>query len=227
MVYHRAVATGLASRFRRLLGMKELVGVDEIGTKYFRRARSLPRPSRCEAPRARRAVSHVPADSRAPGPGAPLGPRPALSTPPPPGCPPARRWEDRNDNGDVVERRECRPADPVEWDINDLPPAWRQWLHGARDHPPTAEELRRIAEHRETVRARAAALQREEEQRRMRSRGSAAGEAGGPDVDAFLRQISKSGQGQKVPGDKWDEPVQAGRGSGDTFEADAWRPGGK
>ena len=41
MVYHRAVATGFASRFRRLLGLKELVGEDVIGTKYYRRAHSL------------------------------------------------------------------------------------------------------------------------------------------------------------------------------------------
>ena len=124
-----------------------------------------------------------------------------------------------------MERRECKPVDPVEWNINDLPPAWRQWLHGVRDLPPSEEELRQIRERTELVRARAAAIQREEQQRRMRNRGSATTEAGGPDVDAFLRQISKSGQGQKVPGDKYDEPVQAGKGTGDTFEADAWKPG--
>jgi len=107
---------GILQAGKQFLGLRELVGTDSLGTKYY-------------------------------------------------------RYKEKNDYGDYVERRECKPREPDAWNVNMVPPAWRQWLGGNRESPPTQEELAKSEERVALVRARAAAIQKEEERRRLRSGG--------------------------------------------------------
>lgn len=42
-------------------------------------------------------------------------------------------------------------------------------------------------------------------------------------MDHFLRQLRQAGEAP--PGDVYAEPPKSGSGSGDTFEAEPWKPG--
>ena len=63
-------------------------------------------------------------------------------------------------------------------------PQWHQWLHKARDEPPTEEDIQRGIHQRELYRQRIAEIEREEAQRSFQAR-SGGGRAGG----GFTQQL--------------------------------------
>ena len=66
------------------------------------------------------------------------------------------------------------------YDPNRLPPAWRAWLQRTRDDAPTREEAARADERARVMRARVAAIEERERQRRLaRELGGGGGGAGG------------------------------------------------
>lgn len=68
------------------------------------------------------------------------------------------------------------------------PPQWHQWLHKAREEPPTDEDIQRGIHQRELYRQRIAEIEREEAQRSFQARSGGGRAAGG-----FTQQL---------PGDK-------------------------
>lgn len=158
LISRLSASEGLFGYVRRALGLKEIVGADDAGTKFI-------------------------------------------------------RYTDKNDYGETVERRECIPRDPNNWDINQVicrcdrfirykccqwkwrkptkytqatrcvdyslaghcgtqvDPAWRQWMSGTRRFPPTPEEIEQNRNRIAMVRARAAIIQKEDERRRLRCDG--------------------------------------------------------
>lgn len=71
-----------------------------------------------------------------------------------------------------------RPVAPSLW------PQWHQWLHKAREEPPTEEDIQRGIHQRELYRQRIAEIEREEAQRSFQAR-SGGGRAGG----GFTQQL--------------------------------------
>lgn len=82
-----------------------------------------------------------------------------------------------------------------EQDPTSIPVEWICWLNGQRKRPPTPEEMAELEARREFVKQNVERLKKEEEQRGAIQgstlHGKIAGKVGGPDLQSFLRQISR------------------------------------
>ncbi|PRW57224.1 mitochondrial isoform X1 [Chlorella sorokiniana] len=94
---------------------------------------------------------------------------------------------EKNAFGDEIERRYVKYAGDL--DPTQLPAEWHQWLHKAREEPPTEEDIQRGIHQRELYRQRIAEIEREEAARSFQAH-SGGGRAGG------------GGFTQQLPGDK-------------------------
>ncbi|BDA49785.1 probable NADH dehydrogenase [ubiquinone] 1 alpha subcomplex assembly factor at N-terminal half [Coccomyxa sp. Obi] len=157
------------------------------------------------------------------------------------------RWPDTNLHGEPVEKRIIKTPDG-RYDPNLVPPEWAQWLKQTRGPPPSPEEIQQMEAKRQAIRHRAAALEAAEAQRRFQEAtlGRQAEQAGGPNQDRFLQQLtgrgypagqqagnprpqpsSKQSRTPETEGGQRDQgaakPADDGKGQ---FEADVWKPGG-
>ncbi|CAL8464343.1 g3878 [Coccomyxa elongata] len=157
------------------------------------------------------------------------------------------RWPDTNLHGEPVEKRIIQTPDG-RYDPNLVPPEWAQWLKQTRGPPPSPEEIQQMETKRQAIRHRAAALEAAEAQRRFQEAtlGRQAEQAGGPNQDRFLQQLTgrgyPAGQQAEDPvakassrqsGTPETAEVQRNQGTPEAaddgksrFEADVWKPGG-
>lgn len=121
-------------------------------------------------------------------------------------------WVDR---GTGAERRRVvvSGGDHL-YDPNRLPPPWRAWLQKTREDAPTQEEGERAEERARVMRARVAAIEERERQRRMAREfgGGGGGPAGGGGGGGMARMLEDMRRADKE--EDGERPGAGGGGGG-------------
>ncbi|KAK9868641.1 hypothetical protein WJX84_008892 [Apatococcus fuscideae] len=83
-----------------------------------------------------------------------------------------------------------------DYNANQLPPEWDQWLRKSRLQAPTAEDMAKMAHDRASVKEKAAILDAEDRKRRFQAESlglAGAQPAEGPNMDRFVQQLTDQG----------------------------------
>ncbi|KAG0616900.1 hypothetical protein M758_5G149900 [Ceratodon purpureus] len=101
----------------------------------------------------------------------------------------------QNRDGTVTERRWVEFAGSSV--VDPIPVEWNSWLNRRRKEPPTPEEMKELELRRQTIKAKAALLEMEEEKRRFRAKALQQGmnedDVSPQGVTQFIQQVTESG----------------------------------